>query len=465
MSKEANLTTITVNKLGKAFTMHSKKRERIKEIFGYKTRHKNQYWALRDINFQLKKGEAIGVIGKNGSGKSTLLQIICGTLTATEGRVETQGRIAALLELGSGFSPEFTGRENIYLNATLLGLKRKEIENNLDNILGFADIGNFIDQPIRTYSSGMIVRLAFSIIAHVNADILIVDEALAVGDAYFTQKCMRFIQRMREEKSLMFVSHDANAVLSLCDKAILLDKGKMMKLGSPKEIIEVYTRELQEEMSQNKTGDKSGMVNDEQAIRRIKESWTSESRETYKLKWQDYRKELINETQLANILTIKKFDQKELQYEDYEGSLAKIEAVTLTNIETDHGMNVIMGGELVSLEIVIKTYGYIKSPIIGFLLKNDKGVTLVGENSFNTFRMNKIKNLDEGMKIRTTFAFTIPLLPSGDYSITASVADGDQKQHKILHWKNDAIVLQSQCSSIAAGLAGIPMHSIIMETF
>ena len=263
----------------------------------------------------------------------------------------------------------------------------------------------------------------------------------------------------------MFVSHDANAVLSLCDKAILLDKGKMTKLGSPKEVIEVYTRDLQEEMSLSNTGDDSERNNDEQAMKRIKESWTSESRETYKLKWQDYRKDIINKTQLANIMTIKKFDQKELQCEDYEGSLARIETVTLTNIETDQGINIIMGGEMVNLEIVITTHGYIKSPIIGFLLKNDKGVTLVGENSFNTLRVDKIKNLDTGMKIRTMFEFTIPLLPSGDYSITASVADGDQKQHKILHWKNDAIVLQSQCSSVAAGLAGIPMHSIIMETF
>ena len=464
MTTESNPTTIVAKNLGKAFAIHSKKREQLQEIFGQKRRQSNQFWALKNISFELKKGEAIGVIGKNGSGKSTLLQLICGTLTATEGGVTTNGRIAALLELGSGFNPEFTGRENVYLNATLLGLKKREIENNLDNILGFADIGSFIDQPIRTYSSGMIVRLAFAVIAHVNADILIVDEALAVGDAYFTQKCMRFIQRIREEKSLMFVSHDANAVLSLCDKAILLDKGKMAKFARPKEVMEEYTKGLQKEMALTNIIGNSDKDSSQRSERRIKESWTSGSKETYKYKWQDYRAELINKSKLANKITIKRFEQKELQCEDYGGDLARIEAVTLTNIESSQGINVIMGGELVNLEITITTHANIKNPIIGFLLKNDRGVTLLGENSYNALQIDTIKNLNKGMKLRIAFAFTIPLLPSGDYSISASVADGDQKQHKILHWKNDAIVLQSHCSSVAAGLAGIPMHSIIMET-
>ena len=288
MTTESNPTTIVAKNLGKAFAIHSKKREQLQEIFGQKRRQSNQFWALKNISFELKKGEAIGVIGKNGSGKSTLLQLICGTLTATEGGVTTNGRIAALLELGSGFNPEFTGRENVYLNATLLGLKKREIENNLDNILGFADIGSFIDQPIRTYSSGMIVRLAFAVIAHVNADILIVDEALAVGDAYFTQKCMRFIQRIREEKSLMFVSHDANAVLSLCDKAILLDKGKMAKFARPKEVMEEYTKGLQKEMALTNIIGNSDKDSSQRSERRIKESWTSGSKETYKYKWSNY---------------------------------------------------------------------------------------------------------------------------------------------------------------------------------
>ena len=464
MNEEDNQTTIAVRELGKAFTMQNKKREQIKEILGLKKKQDNLHWALKNISFELKRGEAIGVVGKNGSGKSTLLQLICGTLTATEGVVETKGRIAALLELGSGFSPEFTGKENIYLNATLLGLKKREIEDNLDKIIGFADIGYFIDQPIRTYSSGMIVRLAFAVIAHVNADILIIDEALAVGDAYFTQKCMRFIQRIREEKSLMFVSHDASAVLSLCDKAILLEQGKMTSCGIPKKIMEEYTKGLQQEMAINTTKIEDKINNENNNKDRIDAYWTSGERETYKLKWQDYRTDYINKTELANTITIKRTDQKDLQREDYEGNQASIQAVTLTNIETDQGVNIITGGELVNLEIIITTHDNIMNPIVGFLLKNNKGLTLLGENSFNKLRKEKIDNIGKDMKLRIEFIFTMPILPKGDYSISTAIADGNQKQHKILHWKNDAILLQSHCSSVAAGLAGVPMHSIKMET-
>jgi lipopolysaccharide transport system ATP-binding protein len=275
---------------------------------------------------------------------------------------------------------------------------------------------------------------------------------------------MRFIQRIREEKSLMFVSHDANAVLSLCDKAMLLDKGKMAKFGRPKEVMEEYTKGLQKEMALNSIVDNTKNKNDRRNERKIKESWTSGTKETYKLKWHDYRTELINKTELANKMTIKKFKHKELQCEDYGGDLAKIKSVTLTNIETNQGINVIMGGELVNLEIIATTYTCVKSPIVGFLLKNDKGVTLLGENSYNKLDKQMIKNIGQKTKLKITFAFTIPILPSGEYSISASIADGDQKQHKILHWKNDAIVLQSHCSSVAAGVAGVPMHLIRMET-
>ncbi len=464
MSIENKQTTIAVEKLGKAFTMHNKKREQIKEVLGLKKKQDNQHWALKNISFELSKGEAIGVVGRNGSGKSTLLQLICGTLSATEGKITTNGKIAALLELGSGFNPEFTGKENIYLNATLLGLKKMEIANNLDKIQAFADIGEYINQPIRTYSSGMIVRLAFAVMAHVNADILIIDGALAVGDAYFTQKCMRFIQRIRREKSLIFVSHDANAVLSLCDKAILLENGKMNMIGKPKEVMEVYTRGLQEEMAMNNTTEKKGTSSEAYRYKKIEEKWTSQNINTYKLKWQDYRTTYINKTDLANKIEVKQYEENELQSEDYGGKIAKIQSVNIKNVEIDKSINIIMGGELACIEIIISVHDNIESPIIGFLLKNDKGITLLGDNSYNNLEAEKIKNLEKGMKLRVSFTFTIPILPSGNYSVSAAIAEGDQKQHEILHWKNDAIVLQSLCSSVAAGVAGVAMQSISIET-
>ncbi len=195
---------IQISKLSKCYEIYDAPRDRLKQfilpVLQRKTgrspkRYFREFWALRDVSFDVMKGETIGVIGRNGCGKSTLLQMICGTLSPTEGSIRTQGRIAALLELGSGFNPEFTGRENVYLNAAVLGLTRSEIEARFDAITAFAEIGEFIEQPVKTYSSGMMVRLAFAVIAHVDADILIVDEALAVGDAFFTQKCMRFLRQ------------------------------------------------------------------------------------------------------------------------------------------------------------------------------------------------------------------------------------------------------------------------------
>ena len=189
---------------------------------------------------RLKKGETIGIIGLNGSGKSTLLQLICGILSPTSGTVESKGRIAALLELGSGFNPEFTGRENVYLNGTVLGLSAKEIDAKFDDIAKFADIGEFINQPVKQYSSGMYVRLAFAVMANVDADILVIDEALAVGDMVFSQKCMRFLRKFKNNGTVFFVSHNSGAVVNLCDRAVWLDRGEIQAIGSAQYVSERY---------------------------------------------------------------------------------------------------------------------------------------------------------------------------------------------------------------------------------
>jgi lipopolysaccharide transport system ATP-binding protein len=204
----------------------------------------HEFWALKDVSFEIKKGDSFGIIGRNGSGKSTLLQMICGTLNPTGGSIQTNGRIAALLELGSGFNPDFTGRENVYLNGSILGLTGKEIDARLDDILGFADIGDFIDQPVKTYSSGMFVRLAFAIQVNVDPEILIVDEALSVGDFFFQQKCFARLRKMREDGlTLLFVSHDMGTVRDLCPNSIYLIKGKAAFIGDSQEAIRTYLSE------------------------------------------------------------------------------------------------------------------------------------------------------------------------------------------------------------------------------
>ena len=203
---------IRVTNLSKCYQIYENPRDRLKQFVVPRVKHAfgrqscnyyREFWALRDVSFEVKRGETVGIIGRNGSGKSTLLQMICGTLTPTNGTVETSGRVAALLELGSGFNPEFTGRENVYMNGAVLGLSKEEIDARFNDIAEFADIGDFIEQPVKTYSSGMMVRLAFAVIAHVDADILVIDEALAVGDTFFTQKCMRFLRNFMKTRTVL----------------------------------------------------------------------------------------------------------------------------------------------------------------------------------------------------------------------------------------------------------------------
>ncbi|MDP3535313.1 MAG: ABC transporter ATP-binding protein, partial [Halomonas sp.] len=229
---------IKVRGVNKHYQIYDKPNDRLKQFIMPRIKrlmgrpagcYFTEFKALHDVSFDIKQGETVGIIGRNGSGKSTLLQMICGTLTPTQGQIETHGRIAALLELGSGFNPEFTGRENVYMNATVLGLTTEEVDQRFDSIVDFADIGDFIEQPTKTYSSGMSVRLAFAVIAHVDADILVIDEALSVGDAFFVQKCMRFLRKFMETGTVLFVSHDTGAIINLCQRVVWLDKGEVKK--------------------------------------------------------------------------------------------------------------------------------------------------------------------------------------------------------------------------------------------
>jgi lipopolysaccharide transport system ATP-binding protein len=250
----SNDIAIHVTNLSKCYEIYDTPRDRLKQFIMPRVRriaskaHKQyfrEFWALKDVSFEVKKGETVGIIGRNGSGKSTLLQMICGTLTPTSGSIRTNGRIAALLELGSGFNPEFTGRENVYMNASVLGLGKEEIDARFDDIAAFADIGDFIDQPVKSYSSGMVVRLAFAVAINVDPEILIVDEALSVGDELFQRKCFSRIESIKNSGStILFVSHSATIVVELCDRAVLLDGGELLSFGSPKLIVAKYQKLL-----------------------------------------------------------------------------------------------------------------------------------------------------------------------------------------------------------------------------
>ena len=237
-----NSIAIRIENLTKTYKLYDKHADRVKETFHpFRKKYHHPFNALKNITFDVNKGEAFGIIGRNGSGKSTLLQIVCGILKQTSGTVETNGRISALLELGAGFNPEFTGRDNVYINGNILGFKDEEIDTRFDQIVNFADIGEFIDQPVKAYSSGMVVRLAFAVQACVDPDILVVDEALSVGDIFFQQKCFA---RMREIISkgttCLFVSHDTTAIQNLCQRAIILNSGEVTFIGDATEAASRY---------------------------------------------------------------------------------------------------------------------------------------------------------------------------------------------------------------------------------
>ncbi len=246
---ESSSLAVTAHDVGKCYHIYDQPQDRLKQaLFRRRRQYFREFWALRDVSFELRKGEALGIVGRNGSGKSTLLQIIAGTLRPSTGEIHVTGRVAALLELGSGFNPEFTGRENAYMNGSILGLSHDEMDARFDDIAAFADIGEFLEQPVKTYSSGMLVRLAFAVQVQLRPDILIVDEALSVGDQLFQKRCFQKLDELRNSGvSLLFVSHDQESVRTLTNQAIMLHEGHIRSIGAPAEVVLDYRRLLHDD--------------------------------------------------------------------------------------------------------------------------------------------------------------------------------------------------------------------------
>ena len=414
---------------------------RIKRLLGQKhTPYYREFWALQDISFEVKRGETVGIIGRNGSGKSTLLQIICGTLTPTGGSVQTNGRIAALLELGSGFNPEFTGRENVYLNAAVLGLSKEEVDERFDQIVAFADIGQFMEQTVKTYSSGMMVRLAFAVIAHVDADILIIDEALAVGDAFFNQKCMRFLRSFMKNGTILFVSHDTASIRDLCNYAVWLEKGSLIKDGLPKNVCELYLEAFYEVQQGKSSTTKLKVITEPSTL----------------LPAKDQRLEFINASNLRNDLQIFAFD---LDATSFGKGDARIQSVQLMT-ENEQPLAWIVGGEKVILRVIAHALQDIDAPIIGFYIKDRRGQELFGDNTFLSYK-DQFVFFPKGSELQADFVFQMPLLPAGEYSITVAIANHLQEDIPVQHhWIHDAIMFKSESSSVANGIIGIPMLDI-----
>lgn len=400
-------------------------------------RYFDEFWALRDVSFDIRRGDTLGIIGRNGSGKSTLLQVLCGTLTPTAGEVEVGGRIAALLELGAGFNPEFTGRENVYLNATVLGLAKADVDARYESIAAFADIGEFIERPVKTYSSGMYVRLAFAVVAHVDADILVIDEALAVGDAVFSQKCMRFLRRFREQGgTLIFVSHDTSAVLNLCQQAIWLDRGNVRMQGAAQDVANAYLQYTAEQT-----------YGDAVTLHGIEGKGDPDEEDI-----------VLDQVGDDGSTRITLFDN----IRNADGWTTGRATIVNADLRTRDGriLGYFAGGERVVLRVSVDVHDALPSPIVGFLVKDRLGQELFGENTWPTHPGHAA---GAGQRIEAAFFFTLPMLPNGIYSITVAIADGDLATHVQHHWLHDALMLQVSSSKPRYGLVGIPFERVDMD--
>jgi lipopolysaccharide transport system ATP-binding protein len=400
---------------------------------------------LRDVNLEIRRGETVGVIGRNGSGKSTLLQLLCGTLTPTSGEVEVNGKVAALLELGAGFNPEFTGRENVFLSASFYGLTRAETESRFNAIAAFADIGDHIEQPVKTYSSGMFVRLAFAVIANVDADILIVDEALSVGDAVFTQKCMRFIRSFQEHGTLLFVSHDMPSVINLCRNAIWLSAGQMRQAGTSKAVAEAYLKDTLQE-----TYGKEALLHSANADVVQGAGGEKENLDEFEPAILDY----CSMAAVANNLNAAN------GWKSGGAEIIEVKLERLTPRE-EGGDGVLRGGETVRLQIRARSAKAMQQPILGFMVRDRLGQDLFGENTlaFTYLRPMSVEVNDE---FEAEFVFRLPMLPNGQYAVMASVAEGTLDSNVQHHYLHDALIVNVSSSEVRWGLVGVYFEKVLM---
>lgn len=440
-------TVIQVSNLSKCYCIYERPIDRLKQmLWRGRRRYYREFWALQNVSFNVQRGQTVGVIGRNGSGKSTLLKLLCGTLNPSSGTLQVRGKVAALLELGSGFNPEFTGRENIQLNAAILGLNEQQIQSALPAILQFADIGDFIEQPVKTYSSGMAVRLAFAIAAHVNPDILVIDEALAVGDIFFVQKCMRFLRQFQAYGTLLFVSHDTTTVMNLCNQVLWLEHGQVRAMGEAKAVCESY-------LAQRFPDADPEIAEAQPAI--------SPSAQITSVDFIDQRLAFINRTNLRNDLEVFTFRDAVI---GYGTGAARIVDVRFLD-EQQRILTWIVGGELVTLVAQAKALTDIHNPIIGFFVKDRLGQQLFGDNTYLTYAANP-RIMRGGECLISSFTFRMPVLPPGDYTVDVAIAAGSQAEHITHCWSSDVLAFKSHASSVRSGygLVAIPMLKIELAT-
>lgn len=406
----SNDIAIKVSSLTKIYPLYNSPRDRLKEsLHPFRKKFHDDFYALNDVSFEINKGETIGIIGQNGSGKSTLLKILSNVLTPSSGICCVNGTVSSLLELGTGFNPELSGIENVYFNGTLLGFSRKEMDAKLDDILSFADIGEFVHQPVKTYSSGMYVRLAFSVATQVDPDILIVDEALSVGDIRFQLKCFRKFEEFREKNiTIIFVSHSTSDIVRLCSRTIWLDKGIIRKVGVSNNIVEEYL---------------AWMVHDTgvQKVERLPAYATVGIIQGY---------DLIPIPSNALITG--------------DGG-ANVEAVGFFT-EENKKITILNSSEKVKIVFQVSTKVRIEKPFFAFQIINRTGLRITGSNTY--LQNLKINSLDIGNRVLVSFSFLFPEIENGSYLIAIGIADGTVDKHIRHQFISDAYEFQFSSSSL-----------------
>lgn len=438
-------TAIRVRDVSKHYLLFERPEDRLKQMVVPRVQRlaglrPKQYYrdfaALRNVSFEVARGETVGIVGRNGSGKSTLLQVVCGTLRPSLGQVDRNGRIAALLELGAGFNPEFTGRENVYINGTILGLTKAQLDARFDDIARFADIGDFIDQPVKTYSSGMYVRLAFATAINVDPDILVVDEALAVGDEAFQRQCFARIEEIQERGgTILFVSHNAQSVVQLCNRAILIDAGEILLDGPPKAVVGQYQRLV------NLTGAEQRTVREE--IRTLGAQMSQGG---------------VAPVELAQVQAIQAGEDKENEKQQQESALegfdpnlvaqsrieyeqhgAKIRDLRLLNAR-ERQVNILEMGRRYTYEYVVDFDAPASDVGFGMLINTVSGIGVGGATTAYSRRL-RTTHVEQGAEVRVRFEFDCQLLP-GTYFLNAGVLGTSDGQNRYLHRVLDGLAFR-----------------------
>ena len=400
---------IQVTDLEKVYRLYNKPSDRLKEALGLSRKKKYvEHFALKGVNMTIHQGETVGIIGTNGSGKSTILKIITGVLNPSGGHVEVQGRISALLELGAGFNMEYNGIENIYLNGTMIGFSKQEIDAKMDSILEFADIGEYVYQPVKTYSSGMFVRLAFAVAINIEPEILIVDEALSVGDVFFQAKCYHKFEEFKEMgKTIVFVSHDLSSISKYCDRVVLLNRGVKLGEGTAKEMIDTYKQVLVGQYNGNDTLDESD--------------------------------NLLNDKELNDAAAGKKSGGVEINPEllEYGTKAATIEEQYIMD-DNDRVTGAILKGNSFSIYMKVTFHEDIEAPIFAFTIRNSKGVEITGTNTM--FEKAFLQSVKAGETKEITFKQQMNL-QGGEYLLSLGVTGYEKDDFVVFHRLYDVLTM------------------------